>query len=198
MQIISCHTWQLMVHVGSINPNNKNNTMSKNKLLATEIVAKYHPTYRRKPELRENLINNPHHYNITFLVEEAMASVGGHKFVDGHHYDLSDYSEVKTASIRVNPASLASPNVFGGEITGMSTANGTTKIGPVRLVVYNPHTTSLMYYMIPKSQWEQKMTRHPTSGVGKVTYTYNKQKDVIAKFEDCRVKSFRQLALAKA
>ena len=173
------------------------NNMSKNKLLATEIVAKYHPTYRRNADRKANLLKNPDHYKLTYLVEQAMASVGSHKFVDGHHYDLSDYSEIKTASIRMAPSTKGGCS-FAGEITGVTGASGNEKIGPIRLVVYNPHTSSLMYYMLPKDVWSQKITRHPTSGVGKVTYTYNSNTDAIAKFEDYRVKSFRQLALAKA
>jgi hypothetical protein len=170
---------------------------SKNHLLASEIIAKYHSRYRKNKELRENLLKNPDDYKLTYLVEKAMAQVGGHKFVDGHHYDLDDGSEIKTASIRVNGAS-GSTNSFVGEITGVTSANGTHKTGSIRLVIYNPHTQSLMYYFLPKTCWEKHVTRHPTSGVGKVVYSYNKRTDEIAKFEPYRVKSFRQLALKKA
>lgn len=171
--------------------------MSKEKLLASAIVAKYHPTYRRNDSLKKNLIKNPKHYNLTFLVEESMAAVGGLKFVNGEHYDLSDFTEIKTASIRVK-STTDKGNSFAGEITGVTTANGTAKTGAIRLVIYNPHTDSLMYYFIPKECWSNHITRHPTSGVGKVMYTYNKLTDSINKLEDHRVKSFRQLALKKA
>jgi hypothetical protein len=171
--------------------------MSKNKLLATEIVAKYHPTYRRHSERKANLLKNPDHYKLTYLVEEAMASVGSRKFVDGDHYDLDDYSEIKTASIR-STTSTKNGTCFAGEITGVTGASGNEKVGPIRLVIYNPHTDSLMYYMLPKDVWAKTITRHPTSGIGKVTYTYNSTTDSIKKFDGYRVKSFRQLALAKA
>lgn len=170
---------------------------SKNYLLASEIVAAHHTRYSTNVVLKENLLKNPDDYKLTFLVEQTMASVGGHQFVDGYHYDLDDGSEIKTASIRVNGAA-GSINSFAGEITGVTSANGTRKSGPIRLVIYNPHTQSLMYYFLPKTCWEKHVTRHPTSGVGKVVYSYNKRNDEIAKFEPYRVKSFEELASKKA
>lgn len=170
--------------------------MSKNHLLAQEI-SKYHPAYKRNDDLKKNLLKNPDHYNLTFLIEGTIASIGSRKFVDGDHYDLDDFSEIKTASIRVNSINTHGKS-FAGEITGVTTANGTEKIGPIRLVIYNPHTDSLMYYMLPKEVWAKSITRHPTTGVGKVMYTYNLAEDSIRKFNGYRVKSLRQLALAKA
>jgi hypothetical protein len=44
--------------------------------------------------------------------------------------------------------------------------------------------------------WSQNITIHPSSGVGKVVYSYNRIHDEIIKFDGYRLNTFEELARA--
>jgi hypothetical protein len=169
--------------------------MSKHYVLMRDVITQYHPQFRKSTALCEYGLTNPHIFNVERLVEECMAAVGPYEFIDGDHADFSDGSDCKTASIRLKVAGT-SINSFTGEISGVETAGGGRKAGALRAVIYNPHKDKLMYYFLPKRVWANHITIHPTSGAGKVMFSYNKKHDDIVKFTGHECSSFRQLALA--
>jgi hypothetical protein len=134
-------------------------------------------------------------YNIEYLVEQSLAHVGGYEFIDAHHADYPDGSDCKTASIRENPLKPGHRS-YGGEISGVETAGGGRKQGALRCIIYNPHKDNLKFYFLPKSWWERNITLHPSSGVGKITYTYHEPYDHIVKFHGYECANFEELARA--
>lgn len=169
--------------------------MSKQLVLMRDVICIYHPEFRHSADLRRYGMAHPEIFNVERLIEESLAAVGPYRFIDGDHEDFSDGTDSKTASIRVNPARPGC-NTHTGEITGVETAGGGRKAGALRCTIYNPHTDGLKFYFLPKSMWSQKITIHPTSGVGKIVYTYNRLSDSIPKFRGYECTNFEELALA--
>ena len=170
--------------------------MSKNLVLMRDVISIYHPEFRKSKDLRAYGMKHPDIFNVERLIEESLAAVGPYKFIDGDHADFSDGTDSKTASIRVNPA-VAGGNSHLGEISGVETAGGGRKAGALRCTVYNPHKDSLKFYFLPKSMWSRHITIHPSSGVGKVMYSYHKPYDHIVKFHGHECSSFEELARAR-
>jgi hypothetical protein len=170
--------------------------MSKKLLLLQDIVCNYHPRFYNDSKRKKWALESPEDFNVERLVEQSFAAVGGYKFIDADHCDFEDGTDSKTASIRLNPK-IEGGNTHTGEISGVTTAGGSLKIGALRTVIYNPHTNSLMYYFLPKSLWENNITYHPTSGIGKIVYSYHRPTDYIAKFSGYQCRSFEELAKAK-
>ena len=171
--------------------------MSKSLVLMRDVICVYHPRFRNSPEIKRFGLECPDHFNVEKLVEESLAAVGPYYFVDEDHYDFSDFTDAKTASIRLNPKK-AGCNTFQGEISGVQTAGGGQKYGALRCIIYNPHKPDggLKYYFLPPSFWKNYITIHPTSKTGKVEYTYNRVHDKIIKFQGYECVNFEELALA--
>jgi hypothetical protein len=169
--------------------------MSKVKVLMREVVVPYHPVFKKTPELCDIGLEFPHYFNIEALVEECLAEEGHYTLVRGDHHDFSDGSDCKTASIRPTPQRPGSAS-YKGEISGVQTASGSTKMGALRCIIYNPHTFDLMYYYLPNSFWMHNIQLHPTSGIGKVVFSWNDASNHIPKFKDFQCGSFKELAQA--
>jgi hypothetical protein len=133
---------------------------------------------------------------VTRLIEESLSALGGYEFIDADHSDYSDGSDSKTASIRARPKT-SSGNTFCGEIAAVSSAAGVLKEGALRCTVYNPHLDILQYYYLPKSMWQNHITRHPTSGIGKIVFSWHKPTQSIKLLDDYRCGSFQELACAE-
>jgi len=170
--------------------------MSKNLVLMRDVITVYHPEFRKSRDLRSYGMKHSDIFNVERLIEESLAAVGPYKFIDGDHCDFTDGSDSKTASIRVNP-SVPGRNTHVGEISGVETAGGGRKEGALRCTIYNPHKDELRFYFLPKRMWNNHITLHPTSGVGKIMYTYNRVHDDIIKFQGYECSSFEDLARAK-
>lgn len=172
--------------------------MSKQLILMRDVICEYHPRFRKSADIRRFGLECPEHFNIERLIEESLAAVGPYRFVDGEHYDFSDYSDSKTASIRLNPTKPGN-NTHAGEISGVETAGGGQKAGALRCTIYNPHVDggTLKFYFLPRKKWCQHITIHPSSGIGKVMYTYNRVHDDIVKFDGYECSSFEELARAR-
>ncbi len=170
--------------------------MCKEMILMREVICKYHPDFVASSSLRKFGLKNPKNFNVPRLIEESMAATGKYKFIDAEHADFSDGTDCKTASISVSPTSPGK-NTHRGEISNVSTAGGELKKGGLRCIVYNPHKQLLRYYYLPKSFWETSIRIHPTSGIGKLVYTYNITKDVICKLVGFECKTFEELAKKK-
>jgi len=171
--------------------------MSKQATLLRDVIFKYHPLFKRRKDLQKSAIKHPEIFNVHRLIEDSFAAIGPYSFIDVSHADFSDGTECKTASIGVNYTGTTG-NSFSGAIHSVKTSAGTLKQGALRVVIYNPHTDSLMYYFLPKEFWEKNITMHNKKNSGMIAYSYNKSTDTIKKLEPYRVKSFRQLALHSA
>ena len=166
--------------------------MSKNSLLLTEVVFKYHPDYVGHKKRQQIALKNPHHYNVEIMVEEALAHVGSYTRTNGALSDFSDDSDSKTSSIRTTSCN-ASCNVYPGQIRGVSTIRGNDKIGALRCIIYNPHREQLMYYFLPKSIWTPMIARAKSQD-GRICFTYNSQYNDITKFVGYECDNFEELA----
>ena len=167
--------------------------MSKNLVLMRDVICVYHPEFRKSKDLQAYGLKHSDIFNVERLIEESLAAVGPYQFIDGDHADFSDGTDSKTASIRVNPIKPGA-NSHNGEISGVETAGGGRKAGALRCTIFNPHTDSLKFYFLPKSMWSRNITIHPSSGVGKIVYTYHRPYDHIVKFHGHECSSFEELA----
>jgi hypothetical protein len=170
--------------------------MSKHQTIMQTLVAEYHPKFTASAKIRQLAVNNPKYFNIEFLVEECMAHVGGYSFVDAAHYDFSDFSDCKTASIREAPKKPGAGS-HRGVIEGISSPGGGFKYGALRCVIYNPHKKNLKYYFLPRSAWTNMLTFHPTTNIAKICFSYHLPKDHIRKLAGYECSSFEELAKAK-
>ena len=169
--------------------------MSKEFVLMRDVICLNHPRFKRSKDLRKYGLDQPHLFNVTRLVEESLAAIGGYKFIDSDHSDFDDGSDSKTASIRKN-SKTSGGNSFLGEISAVSSAAGILKEGALRCTIYNPHEDGLRYYFLPKDMWREHITLHPTSGLGKIIFSYNKLKNSIKLLDDYRLGTFKEMAEA--
>lgn len=170
--------------------------MSKELTLMRDVIITHHPRFKRSKDLRNFGLSSPHIFNVTHLIEESLSAVGGYEFVNSAHYDFTDGSDSKTASIR-NQSKTTNGNTYMGEIAAVSSAAGVLKEGALRCIIYNPHIDGLQFYFLPKSMWSKHITVHPTSGIGKIIFSWNKTKQTIKLFEDYRCSDFSELARAQ-
>lgn len=169
--------------------------MCKRTLLFKEIIFKHHPEFRKSRTLKRLALSDPKMFNVEHLIEECFAIVGPYVFIDGDHADFSDGSDSKTASIREAPdRKTGYCATHRGEIGGVETAGGGQKTGALRCIIYNPHLEKLMYYYLPKSMWENSITIHPSSKIGKIMFSYNRVKNYIPKFSGYECSDFIALA----
>jgi hypothetical protein len=168
--------------------------MCKKTSILSEIAIKHHPRFVRSQDLRNAAISDPDLFNVERIVEESMAAVGGYDFIDSSHCDFNDQdvSDSKTASIRLT--SSKSKNSFTGIIDGVVNPHGAAKAGALRCVVYNPHTDGLRYYFLPKGVWDRLVYLHTKTGQGRISFTYNLERDSIDKLDQYRCESFEELA----
>ncbi len=166
----------------------------KEHALFSQVIIPFHPEFRKKENasLVSYAIKNPEIFNVTRLVEEAMAWNGGYEFVDGYHYDFSDGSECKTGS--VHPAKKNGSKSHSCEITGVRSSSGKFKTGPIRAIIYIPNTHSLRFYFFPEEDWTKMVNVHPSSGVGRLQSSYNSDRDTIDKWARWEISDFLTLA----
>jgi hypothetical protein len=152
-----------------------------------DIICVYHPEFNKEGLLRSSGLSNPKRFNIEMLIEETLAAIGPYEFVDAEGYDFTDFSDSKTTSVN--------------EKTGMAeVGNVETKIGALRITTYNPLKESVDYFFVPKSH----LNRVKTACYGKnshkerIQFTYSRRyEDHYGWFENYRVKTFEELALAQ-
>lgn len=168
----------------------KNETLAaKTKKIFKEVIFKYNDDFSNEKFL--NLVDaHPSIFNIEHLVELTMAKVGGYKFIDAEHCDFSDGSECKTGGVRPN---AEKGPVHRVEISNTISPGGTVKAGDLRTVIYNAVTDSLEYFFIPKDNIFGMSNLHPTTGMGRIFATYNRDKKQIRKLESFRCMDFEKL-----
>lgn len=171
----------------------------KDYALLRDVVCEYHPVYSSN-EMKNIVLENPNHFNVPRLIEETMAIVGGYEFVDGAHYDFSDGTECKTASVGINPSDKRYPNGYRATISNMSSGAGVNKTGDTRVVMYNHLTDSVHFLYIPKDHVgrELHITRNSSSNIGRIEATFNSKKsEFCKKIKPYFVDSFEVLAQRK-
>jgi hypothetical protein len=134
------------------------------------------------PGLTEESIKMCKAFNVEYLIELALAKVGGYNFVDESGFDFDDYSDSKTASVEPRG--------------GVSIGSLETKIGSIRAVIYNPFEDRLDYFFFPVDGWKDLeeasygKAKHKT----RIRSSYNKTTQMYSKFEPYRCKDFKELA----
>lgn len=167
---------------------------SKDNLLIREVIIPYHEDFRQNASMQRVALGNPDYFNTEKLVEHALVHASDGAYVqreNDDHADFSDGSDSKTASIR---KAFRSKNSSLGEVSGVQARSGVLKEGALRVIVCNPHTNELMYYYLPKSFWQNCITIHPTSKLGKLVFSYDHLAKEIPKFANFRCDSFKDLA----
>jgi hypothetical protein len=190
---------ELMIKHG-IKTQTPDTKLSKAELILRDVICEYHPDVAGNKTVIAFLRKHVDWVNIERMVEETMAYVGGYDFVDEAHYDFSDGSDSKTASVQPNPRTRYGQATTGYycEITGIGNTgeNSKVKSGDLRVVVYNPHKQRLEYYFIPHSDM-LKMMRYQNSGY-RITTTWNGKWDRNMKLDQFKVDSFEELATTPA
>lgn len=159
--------------------------MSKSLVLMRDVICIYHPEFRVSKDLRAYGMKHSDIFNIGRLIEESMAAVGPYDFVDQVGYDFSDLSDSKTTTINAN--------------TRIGTVGSVeTKIGALRIVAYNPFKEIADYFYVSKS--DVRYVKSPCYGNNdhkeRILFKYSTKSDAYGMFEDYRVKTFDDLALA--
>lgn len=168
--------------------------MCKTTVLLREVVSRYSNVFNS--DIVDDIIESydPKVFNIERLIEYVMAEVGGHQFVDAHHYDLSDGSEIKTSSVSANPVSKASA-CHRFEISNIVSSGGHMKSGDIRLVMYNAVTEDVGYFFIPNTELVTLgINYHPTTKTGRIFGTWNRTKNTYNKIDRFSVSDFEELA----
>jgi hypothetical protein len=163
--------------------------MNKSQCILKDIAHQHLPEYQQGNQL-PTLITNWRHYSVEHIVEDAMAHVGGFRYVDQDHYDNSDYSETKTGTCRRHDRTATISGI-------LSRHTKTAKAGDIRAVVYNEFTQQLDYFFLPKADWEQ-MREYGEANCSILRTKYQPATDVYTKWERFRVKDFETLAKTAA
>ena len=159
--------------------------MSKSLVLMRDVICRYHPSFESSPDLQQIGLEMPDRFNIERLIEETLAAVGPYQFVDEEGYDFTDLSDSKTTTINAN--------------TRVGTVSSVeTKIGALRITAYNPFKDAADFFYV--SRHDLKYVKSPCYGVNyhkeRILFTYSSKGDTYGMFEDYRVGTFRELALA--
>lgn len=158
--------------------------LNKHQLILRDIACQHIDRYRNSwPIIQDHWRD----FNVEHLVEQAMAELGGYEFVDAHHYDNSDYSDTKTASINTHDRFATVGSI-------LSRDGGTAKQGDLRVVLYNPYYDRLDYYFMPKAGWES-IREYGQANRNKLRAKYNPDLDQVYKWHQWRVPTFKDLAL---
>ena len=155
-----------------------------------DVIVKYHPYFVDKPTRIKDALENPEMFNITLLIEQCLAYASDGQYtlvgVTGAVSDFSDNSDSKTVTVSRYPT-----GAIRGEVQGIN-----TKIGSLRIVIYNSVEDRTDYMYIPA----EHVHNFATSCFGKRSHdtrlrlNYNPQRDSYNKFDRFRVPSFLVLA----
>lgn len=159
----------------------------KKHYIIKNIVLQYYPQYlNTTPEIQEWLLSYPEHFDSLYLMEQTIAMIGGYEFVNEQGYDFNDKckSDLKTVSISINGRRGSAVSYAVTPIRNVK-----TKIGPIRLAVYNIHTDEMMYYVMEPEFYRTLIDKTDT-----IKLYYNRQLDGISRIEHCRKKDIVEFA----
>jgi hypothetical protein len=161
--------------------------MSKSLVLMRDVICVYHPEFINSEDLRKFGVKNPDIFNVERLVEESLAAVGHYNFVNATGYDfLPDFSDSKTATVATYDNVMAIGSIE-------------SKIGALRVTIYNPHKQSLDYMFMPFKDWKKykECSYGKNEHKERLRTRWNQKNDHYNSFEQFRVKTFEELALAQ-
>ena len=159
--------------------------MSKSLVFMRDVICRYHPSFKSSSDLQKFGLEMPERFNIEHLIEETLAAIGPYQFVDEEGYDFTDLSDSKTTTINAN--------------TRVGTVSSVeTKIGALRITAYNPFKDAADFFYVSKR--DLQYVKSPCYGVNshkeRILFTYSTKGDTYGMFEDYRVETFGELALA--
>jgi hypothetical protein len=165
--------------------------MSKNFVLMRDVICYYHPAFVGSKALRKYGLAHSNIFDVERLIEECLAAVGGYTFVNEAGRDFNDRwnSDSKTTTLIINGKSKTA------EISSVE-----TKIGSLRVTIYNPFKDGLDFMYIPKAGVdEMKECCYGRKGTGKerIRARWNERSDFYNSCERFRVGSFEELAKAR-
>jgi len=177
------------------------NGRDKAHIILRDLIFKQYSKFKNLPDaVKEDFLEDPEFFNVEKLVEFAAAEVGGFQRTDLAGSDLSDGTEIKTASVQLKPSSSRSVNSFQGKVTNVGhVSSGSMKDGDLRVVIYIPQAPEgkkLKFFFLPYAFWINKVSKSESNYV--VSFTYNKQNDVVPKFAGFEKKNFVELMNVKA
>lgn len=164
--------------------------MSKEHALLRDVIVHHLPYFVGKRTRIKDALANPEMFNITGMIEKCMAvaSEGQYTLVDGvgSISDFSDTSDSKTVTVSRYPN-----GAIRGEVKGIN-----TKIGSLRLVIYNSVVDRTDYMFIPADYVH--IVAMPCYGKQshdtRLPLTYTSVNNSYNKFDPFRVPSFKVLA----
>lgn len=169
--------------------------MNKDSKLLKEIVFNYHPMFKHSTTLQEAAIIDPSIFNVERLIEQSLAAEGGYNFVDEFGYDFDDecLSDSKTVTVVNNGGRNQSKVIIIGNVH--------TKIGSLRVTIYNPYSNKIDYMYIPQravrilkeNNGSQSREAGPKE---RIRATWNERYDHYNRLEEFRVPNFVALANA--
>lgn len=167
--------------------------MNKEYALMRDVITQYHPNFIKSKDLRRFGLSRPEMFNVERLVEESLAAVGGYNFVDEYGRDFDDpcNSDSKTVTVCCN--SIKRSNY------AFRISNVDTKIGSLRVTIYNPIKERVDFMYLPKAAVQEFKERDGTksreSGAKeRIRTNWNQQWDHYNKLDYYRVNSFVELA----
>jgi hypothetical protein len=160
---------------------------TKNHVLIRDIISKFHPDFITNYPLSAWALANPQKLNIEGLIEETLAAVGGYDFVDEDGYDFNDscQSDSKTTSVNIKTRVVEVKNIE-------------SKIGALRITVFNPLKDSVDFMFIPSDD-RVKLARacYGTSMFKqRLQMNWNSDCDHYNMFEQFRMPTFKDMARA--
>ena len=157
--------------------------MSKNLVLMRDVIGIYHPAFRKSQDLCAYGMNHPDIFNVERLVEESLAAVGPYEFVNEYGYDFTDLSDSKTATVAGN--------------NYMAIGSVESKVGALRVTIYNPHKQALDYMYLPFKAWQQlkECSYGKNEHKDRLRVRWNATHDHYNRFERFRLNTFKELAL---
>jgi hypothetical protein len=161
----------------------------KNQLILKQIITIYNPEYYDLD------ISDPKDYDVSKMLEETMALVGGYTFLDGSHFDFSDGTECKTGSVQRNPRKQNGirTNNHDVRISSTSSGAGVSKTGDLRVVIYNNVTNKLEFFFIPQRDIDKLTSMDGYKKKGDIKTTYNRETNKITALEKYRMSDFVSL-----
>lgn len=169
--------------------------MTKDLFLLKDIILKYHPAFVKNSIMTYYALQYPKMFNIERLVEESLAAVGGYNVISKAGQDFDDVVKSDSKTVSVVNNSLTRKSYV------MKIGNVDTKIGSLRVTVFNPFKNSVDYMYIPNSDLsslkEADGTRRRASGIKeRIRATWSEGSDSYNKLNRYRVGTFKELAQA--
>lgn len=169
------------------------NTVEKHLIMSKEIILPYHPMFKgyskkKQEKVLKDIEKYGCIYNAEELVEQCMAIVGGYEHVrDGYGFDFSDNSDAKTVTLREAKRGNTGNTFIQGFIN-----NVYTKIGSLRVVVFNSAFNCLDYFYIPESDVKWLTIDSSVKKFDRISIYY--RKDESYNIEKFRVANFEEVA----